>query len=359
MTERLQVGIIGCGEIVQAVHRPVLLGLAKHFAIASCTDASSEAAESLAASTGARVAKDAISLIQDNTTDVVLIAAPDPLHSEYVIAACEAGKKGVLVEKPLTMNARMARDVESHARRSKTSVIVGYPHLYDPAVIQARRLWTDRDKLLFGEFRTILGPNDGFVQDVAEIVRPTVLPADIAPPFFPYWTSAGEIVGFDRANDLSIRAYNLLLRLNIHDLPVMRALLGMPDEVTYATTFGPGGAGLCIAFKYGEGLVLLNSTFQTAREADWGFELRSREKTVTVQYPSSYATTAGSTCSVRGDGGGTIHEELWRGSYVSGFRAEWLHLYDLATGQTQPQNALAEAVGDLELLEEILKVIAK
>jgi len=359
MTQRLRVGIIGCGEIVQAVHRPVLSGLAGHFSIETCTDASGEAAELFAASTGARAVDNAISLIEDEATDVVLIAAPDPLHADYVIAACEADKKGVLLEKPLTMNARMAREVESRTRGSKTGVVVGYPHLFDPAVTQARRLWTAKDKVLFGEFRTILGPNDQFVQDVAEILRPATPLADIAPPPFPYWTAAGEIIGFDHANDLTIRAYNLLLRLNIHDLPVLRVLLGTPDAIPYASNFGPGGGGLCIAFRYGEGLVLLNTTFQGVREADWGFELRSREKTVAVRYPSTYAFTASSTCLLRGDGGGAVHEQRWCDSYVTGFRAEWLHLYDVVTGGAPSQSPVVEAVHDLELLEEILRVIAK
>ncbi|SDT90127.1 Predicted dehydrogenase [Halopseudomonas salegens] len=350
MAGRMRVGIIGCGVVTQVVHRPVLLSLSEMFVIYACNDAWSEGARQFAASTGSKAWDDPFAMIADESVDVLLIAAPEVFHAEYILAACEAGKKAVLVEKPCTMNVRMAKEVAAVVEKSETAVVVGYPHVYDPAVEQAERLWAGRKPAL-GEFRTILGPNVDFINDVAHIHRPTTA-ASTTMQTLTYALAASEPLGTDIGLP-DVLSYGVAIGLNIHDIPVMRKLLGEPDEITFAERFSEHG--LHVGFRYGTGRVYLTSFLQSEREIDWGFSLRTKDTSVQVRYPTTYAPTASSECTVSKAANGGTERQVWSDSYETGFRREWKHVYELAQAASGNATSIANSVLDLEICEEILK----
>lgn len=352
MSDRLRVGVIGCGEVVQAVHRPVLLGLRRSFQIVACADQNVQVAEAFAESTSARPMADPFELVDSADVDVVLVAAPDGFHAEFLMAACDAKKKAVLVEKPLTMNLRMAEQVRAAVKASSTKVVVGCPHLFDPAVDRAQTAWSSAE-LSLGEFYTVIGPNDRFVADVAEVERPEG-PRSFGTTGMDYALAATERLG-GRISFADVGTFALLHGLNIHDLPVMRRLLGEPDEVVFAERLG--SRGLHAVFRYGRGRVYLNTLIQTTRQVDWGFRLRSPDKTVGVAYPTTYAPTAESICTLTEGVEGAIHMQSWRGSYVTGFRREWEHLKVLVDRDEQNTDGLDGALRDLALCEDIMKAL--
>jgi predicted dehydrogenase len=77
--------------------------------------------------TGARAISNPLDLINDPNVDVVVIATPDSYHADFTLAACKAKKKAALVEKPMTLNARMGREIAQASESSGVPVIVGYP----------------------------------------------------------------------------------------------------------------------------------------------------------------------------------------------------------------------------------------
>ena len=68
-------------------------------------------------------------LIKDRNVDVVAIAVPNYLHAEMAIAALRAGKH-VLLEKPIAVNYRQARQIQAEAARSGRVLAIGMQRRY-------------------------------------------------------------------------------------------------------------------------------------------------------------------------------------------------------------------------------------
>jgi predicted dehydrogenase len=68
-------------------------------------------------------------LIADRNVDAVIIVAPNFLHRDMALAALRAGKD-VLVEKPLALTCREAKEVADEARRSGRIMAVGMQRRY-------------------------------------------------------------------------------------------------------------------------------------------------------------------------------------------------------------------------------------
>jgi predicted dehydrogenase len=353
----LGVGIIGCGEAAQALHVPALNSLADRFRIRACADASAKARTHLAAITGSQ-ALTTEALLANPAVDVVLIAAPDAVHADLAIAACEAGKKAVLLEKPPALNSRLAKLVADAAAQSSTTVLLGYPHVYDAAVAQALTAVGD-GPVRSAEFFCRIGPNARYTQELVATQRPDDLDR---------WggminglsatATVSEILGIDVPSSY-VTASALMLGLAIHDLPVLRRVVREPLTVAYAKVRrGKGLTGFgvdAVLEQASGGRVLYQMELQDLKMADWGFEARRDGLAVRVAYPTSYAQGAPSTCSVRGEGAEGPEERRYDQTYETGFRREWRHLHDVVTAGAAPLTPIADAVKDVELAEAILR----
>ncbi len=361
MTERLRVGMVGCGEAVQSLHIPVLNSLPKHFRITACCDVSGEVREDIASRTGSKAIADPFALVQDPDVDVVLVTSPDSYHADTVLAACEARKKAVLVEKPLTIHSRIGKEIARASRGTGVPVLLGYPHVYEPAFKKAREVWGEPDSFFSGDFRCMIGPNEKYTKDVLDTVRPSEIgPFDMMMSQMDLAAASTELLGMEIGIE-EVVVHGTILGLLIHDFPVMRRILGEPREVVYARARGTGGMGLApglgidIVFDYGEGRVLHQTEIQEMKCTDWGFDLRRADLHVSVRYPPTYAQSAPSSCLVRREEDEMTVEEVNSGRYENGFRCEWKHLYDVVTKRVEPETGVEDAVKDLELVERVTR----
>ncbi|GAB4332248.1 MAG: Gfo/Idh/MocA family oxidoreductase [Candidatus Abyssubacteria bacterium] len=366
MHERLRVGAVGCGEAIQALHIPALNSLAGKYRFYACNDASPEVTAEVASRTGAKPFDNAFALIEDSNVDVVVIATPDPYHQDFALAACDARKKAVLVEKPLALNTRMAREVAHASQKTGVPVIVSYPHVYDPAVQRAMQLWGQPGLFKFGQFRTFLGPNIKYTaDDILQTIRPAV--SDRWPGLINQLAAATvstETLG-TAVEIKHIAGYLVLTGLVIHDIPVMRRLLGEPVKVEYACVRAMGSpmseVGLAVdsILDYGLGRVYMQAEFEEMKVTDWGFQLRRDDLHLEVKYPPTYAAAAPSSCKATYEKNGMTVEEVHGGRFENGFRCEWKHIYDVVTHAETPITPAHDAVKDLELVEEIIKTAVR
>jgi predicted dehydrogenase len=102
-------------------------------------------------------------LADDSDVDLVYIATPHALHHENSILCLQAGK-GVLCEKPFTINRREAEDVIAIARTRKLFLMEAMWTRFIPAVQQALR-WVEAGEI--GDVRTV-DASFGFRADPAE-----------------------------------------------------------------------------------------------------------------------------------------------------------------------------------------------
>src|SRR4051812_32500688 len=131
-TSTLGVGILGAGPVTQAIHLPTLARLRDVFHGARIMDVDASVAESVAGRVGAAWTTDIDELLADENVQIVVICSPHQFHAAQVVAACRAGKQAVLCEKPFAMTKAEAEEIAAVAAETKTPIIVGAMHTFDP-----------------------------------------------------------------------------------------------------------------------------------------------------------------------------------------------------------------------------------
>ena len=125
-SDKVRIGIIGCGGIATGKHLPALHKLSNIEMVAFC-DLIRSRAESAAKNYGtpdAKVYENYKELLEDKTIDVVHVLTPNRSHSFISVDAMEAGKH-VMCEKPMAINAEEAKKMVDAAKRTGKKLTIG------------------------------------------------------------------------------------------------------------------------------------------------------------------------------------------------------------------------------------------
>lgn len=131
MTEKLKVGIIGCGDIAFSKHMPGLKKI-KNVEMTAFCNRSLEKAERAAQKFGAEVARvytDYQKLLEEQELDLVHICTPNNSHAEISIASLKAGKD-VMCEKPMALNYKEAKKMYEAAEKTGRKLSVSYQNRF-------------------------------------------------------------------------------------------------------------------------------------------------------------------------------------------------------------------------------------
>ena len=139
MTEPVRWGVMGCAAI--AINRVIpgmrMTDTALLTAIAS---RSLEKAQATAAQLDVPTAYGSYEeLLADPGIEAVYIPLPNGFHAEWSIKALRAGKH-VLCEKPLTMNAAEAREVQAVRDETGRYMLEAFAYRFNPVVAEAFRI---------------------------------------------------------------------------------------------------------------------------------------------------------------------------------------------------------------------------
>jgi myo-inositol 2-dehydrogenase / D-chiro-inositol 1-dehydrogenase len=139
----VRIGVIGTGAM-GAAHVRMLHQWIPQAQVVAAYDADRPRAEQVCGEVGARVEAGPDAVIEASDVDAVLIAAPDALHEELVLACLAAGRP-TLCEKPLATSADGSRAVmAAEVRGGRRLIQIGFMRRYDPAYVDLRDLVTDR-----------------------------------------------------------------------------------------------------------------------------------------------------------------------------------------------------------------------
>jgi myo-inositol 2-dehydrogenase/D-chiro-inositol 1-dehydrogenase len=128
MSSMIKFGLLGAGRIGK-VHGFTIAGSgkAKIFVVA---DADEAAAQSLAASVGAKV--DSVeNIIASKDVDAILIATPTDTHADLIEASARAGKK-ILCEKPVSLSAERTVACLKVVEAAQVPLMIGFNRRHDP-----------------------------------------------------------------------------------------------------------------------------------------------------------------------------------------------------------------------------------
>lgn len=116
MEKGISVGIIGCGII--GANQTRVLSQIQGVKVIAVSDVVEEKARRAASLVGAKPYSDYMTMLREETPDLISVATPDHLHKQPVIDSIDAGVKNLICEKPLAISLDDAYEM-AHAVRAK------------------------------------------------------------------------------------------------------------------------------------------------------------------------------------------------------------------------------------------------
>lgn len=267
----IRLGLLGAGRIGR-IHG-LNVAARSDARLVAVADAAADAAERLAAETGAG-ARETAAILADPAIDAILICTPTDTHADLIEAAVKAGK-GVFCEKPVDLAAERIRTCLDVVEASGKPLMIGFNRRFDPNFANLRQ------RLHAGEI--------GAIEMVSVISR------DPAPPPASYVARSG----------------GLFRDMMIHDFDMARFLLGEEPVVVHAL-----------------GSSLVDPAIGEAGDVDTAAVLMKTASGRIAQISNSRRATYGydQRIEVHGAGGmlraGNIHETTVECATGNGFKAD-------------------------------------
>jgi myo-inositol 2-dehydrogenase / D-chiro-inositol 1-dehydrogenase len=328
MNMPLGVGFIGAGPVTQAIHLPALAGLGDRLRTVAVADIDEVTAAAVADRCPGARSCTVDELLQDPAVDVVAICSPPTVHADQAVAAIEAGKRGILCEKPFATTVEDAQRIVDAASAHSVPVIVGAMHAYDPAWVQVGAEWGDLAETATLIRSTIYLPsNDEFTALATDPPPPSAknpVPEQGGPAPTPAQLVRGGILG-----------------LATHTVPHLRRFFHDVPEIISARYVAPWGYHLVFTADGRTGILLALLPGEWGPQ--WQFEAHSPSQSLHLTYPPSYVLAGSATATLTDTRGAS---RSWH-STVNGYQAEWLHLADVVEGRTTLAHPVAEAAADL------------
>ena len=256
-------------------------------------------AAAVAAPLGALATTDLDDFLAGEPLDIVVIGSPDAVHADQIVAACAAGVRGILAEKPFATSVGEAERVADAVRRAGVAFVVGAMHTYDPAWLAASAAFADPGP--YHVRSAIHIPVNARFEDMATVmVRPEPTPRRTADP--------GQVL---RGG---------VLGLAIHNLPLVRRFVPEVDTVGFASPVTPWGYLITAAGPSGS-VELLARTGGSWRP-DWTLAVWGRNAELVLDFPPSYVHAGSAAATLREAG----RDSRWGRFALDGYQAEWEEL---------------------------------
>jgi len=165
---RVRLGMIGAGAYAQKMLLPHFKTAGVEFC--SIASASGVSARDVGTKYGfQRFESDAASVINDDETNLVMIATRHGSHAALAIEALGRGKH-VFLEKPLALNDAELDELLKAANASAGQLFVGFNRRFSPLAIRAKELFAQRNAPLSIVYRVNAGriPREHWTQDERE-----------------------------------------------------------------------------------------------------------------------------------------------------------------------------------------------
>jgi predicted dehydrogenase len=289
--------------------------------------------------------------------DAVLVLSADS-HGRVVVDALNAGKH-VCTEKPLCYTVREADEVIAAQQRAGTVCMVTYMKRYDPGVRYAQPLIRDVPDLQAIHI-TVLHPSEQNQTHHHDIRRFQDVPADVRDRLRAEQDALiREAVGDFTPLERRLFANNLLSTL-VHDINLLRALSGDPEEVLF-TDVWHGGEGTATVLRYRSGVRCIISLQYLPDLANYEETVAyyGKANRVRLVFPSPFFRNLPTPVYVEGMEDGKPVEKKVTASLKEAFKEELLHFADCVNHGKTPLTTPEEARGDVALLHRIFHAVKR
>ncbi len=353
MEKKLNVGIVGCGEIAQISHIPYLME-SPHYDVGAICDLSATVVKKLGEKY--HIAKrfvDYQELVKENDLDIVLVTNKN--HAPVALAALENGKH-VFVEKPMAFNLRQADEVVRAVKTSGLKLMVGYMKQYDPAYNVMKSMIPDLEEIHMIRVHEFAGTYQ-INREIYDLVKA----ADLDPDVLREANAENqremlEDIGPTRTDLLD--AHDIMIHLCIHDINALHGLYGLPQKIVTANLFD--GNFVTALMEYDNGIHLVWESGNLISLVDWDEQIQfyGSNRFLELNFPFPYLKNAATELNVRENAGSSAVRKQIISSYDEAFRREWQHFYDCIINDKQPLTSAEIGREDLAFAVELTKAAA-
>jgi len=353
LSDRLRVGVIGCGLVAQVMHLPFLTELNDRFEVTALCDLSKEVADACAARFGVgRTLTRWEDVVAERDLDAVLVLTSGS-HAPIAVAAAAAGLH-VFVEKPMCFSVDEGLQMIEAARRADVRLMVGYMKRYDPAYERLAAELKGTDDLRLVRVTTLESPIEPYLAHTPLVTPPelnAVVRADLrADDDARVRGAVGDATG---AESHLYRA--MLLDSAVHEFNALRGLLGEPDLLEHVSA-SKHGFSLVLGFGATRCVHSWVDLPGIARyEQEFAFFAPDRRAILT--FPSPFLRNDATALVL--EGGDLGSSRSWRTvetiSYEEGFRRELVEFHAAIIGDREPRTSGEDGVRDIALCQAILR----
>jgi predicted dehydrogenase len=339
--KEVRMGFVGCGFMGQVAH------IANFSALPGCkmvavADPREDMAAQVAARYGIqRVYKDHTEMAQDSEVDAVAAILPHVANGPVAKDLLGAGKH-VLLEKPLAVSVKQGQEMADAAAQAGVHLCVGYMKRFDAGVRWAREAigsWASEDKTpkfvrahcYGGDW--ICGNNE------------PIMTEESYPPL------KVESGGPEDMDDEAKQDVQMFANIYSHNINLVRFLLGGEMTVLSVT---PHADRMIVALAVGDTLISLECGGMACQWWDEVTTTYFGDGYVDVKTPSPLLRNVPASVERYRAGDDGMRESPvlpWTWS----FRNQAEAFLNTVRGEVEPVNTAADAVKDMELIEDIIR----
>ena len=348
----LNVGVIGCGAVVQIEWLPYLHELDEY-----CVKAISDISEHLVNYFGDLYSipnrfTDWHKVIDCPDVDAVIILNTE--HTDACIYAANAGKD-ILVEKPLCENPEQAARIEQAVKQNDVVLMVAEMKRYDPGYLYGQKLIKEMKGLRMIRSRFVCDALMRSLNEIYTVKRRPDVPDSIRKEMKEAFEKKLQVV----TGDLPARYFNFFLGAGIHDVGIMRGAFGDPKSVLYSD-FWDDGKMAVVYLDYGDNV---RASFEIGlNDQKWYEEELTAygvDQTIRIIFPNPFLKNQPTVVEVIENEGSTYAEKKVYASYDEAFRAQIKHFYSCVISREEPITNVREGRRSVELMTEMFKGYAK
>ncbi len=350
--KRLRVGLVGCGLIAQVMHLHYLRELADRFEVAAICDLSRTVLDRVGTEYGiARRFTDWRALLEGPVDAVMVLTSGS--HEPLAVAAAEAGRH-LFIEKPIALSEDEGRRIIAAGRKAGVRVMVGYMKRYDPAVERMKEELSRFTELRFGRWTTLESPLQPYLTHYPLVSATDVEPSTLEALRRDDDERVTRAIG--AADPIVRRVYrSFLLDSMVHDMNLLRSLLGEPDRLEFAR-LSEEGVTAVLSFKQvpvAMHWVNLRSGFAGYQQE---FAFYSPERRATLLFPSPFLRNMPTQLVLEAGIAGS--SRFWRSvetvSYEEAFKRELIEFYDCIREDREPRTTAEDGVRDVALCQAMV-----
>jgi predicted dehydrogenase len=334
------------------MHLHYLRELHDRFQVAALCDLSRTVVDQVGESYGVdRRFTDWTQLLEEPLDAVMVLTSGS--HEPMAVAAAQAGRH-VFIEKPIALSEAEGQRIIAAGKKAGVQLMVGYMKRYDPAVERMAEELQAIKSLRYASSTTSEYPMKWYVAHYP-IIRGTDIDAKILSGLEA--DDEARVTAAIGIDDPMLRyAYrHSLLDSMIHDLNLMRGLLGEPKRLRFANV---ELAAISVFLEFPQTAAAMSwvNLMDGVAQYQQQFSFFAPQQRASLIFPSPFLRSMPTELVL--EGGSTETSRAWRTaervSYESAFKRELIEFYDCVTKNRAPRTTAEEAVRDVAVCQAII-----